>query len=442
MQLILLFVSAFLVRLIGISQSLWLDESIVAKVVSTIPFHLIPTSFSPADVHPPLYYLCMSVWSFVFGTSEIALRMPSVIFSLIAGWYVYKMGGKWAAAFFLFNPLIIYYSQEARMHMMATMLLAGALYYFLQIIKKADCFPSESEGRNDIVLFNVFSALALFTFYGSGFFIGAMIVTGFFLIKDKKEFLYLLIGSFVSLVILSPLLYQQILNSKAGLAELTNWTSALGNVNIKNLLLFPIKFATGRLSWYPKWSYYISAGVPTGITWIVVFFGMKKNKVLAALLILPLFFGLIVSFIAPMMMYFRFLSLILVVSLLLANSTKLKHLILAFFLIFSFVYLLIPFFHREDWKGMSKELSSQIPVYMILPSSDPLTYYRSDVMIYELRTLNKSAVQETIQVIPYTSDLYGIDYVSLLRKTGCVKETQTNYRGDVVVERWRCLKNA
>lgn len=141
MYIYLVFICAFLIRLINLNQSLWLDEATVAKVIRTIPFHLIPIQFSPGDFHPPLYYMFISLWSSVFGYSEIALRMPSIFFSLIAGWYIFQIGaiirdkkiGLWAAVFFLFNPLIIYYSQEARMYMMATMFLSGALYYFLRI---------------------------------------------------------------------------------------------------------------------------------------------------------------------------------------------------------------------------------------------------------------------------------------------------------------------
>jgi len=135
---------SFLIRLIHLNQSLWLDEAVVAKVVQTIPFHLIPSSFSPSDFHPPLYYIIMSLWTSVFGYSEIALRFPSIIASLLTGWVVYKIGlflgdkkmALWAAIFFLFNPLIVYYSQEARMYMMATLFTTCALYYFLHIIKE------------------------------------------------------------------------------------------------------------------------------------------------------------------------------------------------------------------------------------------------------------------------------------------------------------------
>jgi len=207
MSLILLFFSALFIRLINLNQSLWLDESIVARVTKNIPFHLIPTQFSPGDVHPPLYYMVVSLWTSLFGYSEIALRMPSVIYSLIAGWYVYKIGttlknkllGMWAAAFFLFNPLVTYYSQEARMHMMATALLSIVLYYFILLNNE---FKINNLKFKNIFLFNLFSGLSMLVFYGSGFFIAGMIVVGFFTFNKKGQFLYLFIGLLFSLLIL------------------------------------------------------------------------------------------------------------------------------------------------------------------------------------------------------------------------------------------------
>lgn len=145
-KLPLLFLFSFLIRLIHLDQSLWLDEATTAVAVKTHSFWNIVTQFSPTDFHPPLYYLVMKVWTGIFGYSEVALRMPSVLFSLGAGWMVYKIGkiisesrngvrddkdrnlAFWATAFFLFNPLIIYYSQEARMYAMVTFTIAVSFY--------------------------------------------------------------------------------------------------------------------------------------------------------------------------------------------------------------------------------------------------------------------------------------------------------------------------
>jgi len=494
MDILFLFVFSFLIRLIHLNQSLWLDESIVARVARAIPFHLIPSQLSPGDVHPPLYYLFISAWSTLFGTSEIALRMPSILFSLIAGWYVYKMGrtlknhsfGMWAAAFFLFNPLIIYYSQEARMHMMAAMLLSGALYYFVSIVTQVE----KEIQKNDILFFNIFVIISMFTFYGSAFFIAAMIVCSVVIqmkigIKNnnkqsKSDWIPTSVGMtkliasmswglILSLIILSPLLFQQFTNAQAGLIDLKNWSKALGNVDIKNIGLIFLKFATGRLSWFPKWSYYLVAGVPTAIIWLFVGRGARKNKLFSCLFILPLIFGVIVSFWVPMMMYFRFLYLVPVMSILLAlgisspaflrvipmkigiQKRNLNHIdpvslhgmiILSIFIAFSLVYLLLSQFHREDWKSLAKNLDNRMPLYMILPSSDPISYYRNDISSFELRSIHKLSLLEEVQIIPYTADLYGVDYAALLQQKGCIKESEQHFRGDLILEKWKCLKNA
>lgn len=474
MYLFLLFVFAFILRLVNLNQSLWLDEAIVAKVVRTIPFHLIPIQFSPGDFHPPLYYMVISLWTQIAGHSEIALRFPSILFSLVAGWYVYKIGceikdktvGLWAAAFFLFNPLIIYYSQEARMYMMATALLSIALYYFVVMMKELKI--SNLQFKN-VLFFNLFSALAMLTFYGSAFFIAGMIVSYFLIVPKGRDlrkrgfwirFFYLSIGLFVALAILSPLLYQQIMNARVNLLAVKNWSLVLGKAEIKNAVMIFLKFATGRVSWYPKISYYLLAGSGSFVVGIFVLLGVRRSKLLAVLFILPLLFGLFVSFWAPMMMYFRFLYLIPVMSILLTfsvSSSKPRELngrversyndiknilILVIFMAFSLLYLLNPQFHREDWKNLSQALMSQTPVYMILPSSDPISYYRDDILVFELRDIKKMNLPEHINVIPYTSEIYGLDYVDMLQAVGCMKEMQSSFRGGLVIEKWKCLRNA
>src|SRR3989344_5684606 len=91
-KLSLLFLIAFSIRLISLNQSLWLDEATTAIAVQTHSFWNIVTQFSPSDFHPPLYYLVMKVWTGIFGYSEVAIRMPSVLFSMLAGLVVYKIG--------------------------------------------------------------------------------------------------------------------------------------------------------------------------------------------------------------------------------------------------------------------------------------------------------------------------------------------------------------
>lgn len=309
----------------------------------------------------------------------------------------------------------------------------------------------------------------MITFYGSGFFIAAMILVGAISSKRKLlTFVYLSIGLLISLFLLSPLLYFQALNAKAGLADLKNWSMALGKAELKNVAMIFLKFATGRLSWYPKISYYLIAGIPTAIIWLFALRGALKNRLFALLFVIPLLIGLFISFWAPMMMYFRFLYLVPVMSILIALQigepmgkqilkeiripiqnqiyrrirTYIGFIILFFYCAFSFVYLFFSVFHREDWKGLGQHLNINTPVYMILPSSDPVLYYRSDVQIFELRDIKKAEVPETIDVVPYTNEIYGLNHTQLLQEKGCIKESEQHFRGDLILERWKCLRNA
>ena len=79
---------SFLIRIVSLNQSLWLDEATTA-LVARMDLSDFFTKFMPADFHPPLYYLVVNLWSRFFGYSEIALRMPSVIFGVLTVCVVY-----------------------------------------------------------------------------------------------------------------------------------------------------------------------------------------------------------------------------------------------------------------------------------------------------------------------------------------------------------------
>lgn len=423
LKIFLLLSVAFFLRLISLDQSLWLDEATTARVVQQYHYLEIINKFSPYDFHPPLYYLFMKFWINIFGDSEMSLRMPSVIFSLLVGWVIFLIGkaienektGFWAAILFLFNPLIIYYSQEARMYMMATIFLTVGLYWFLKVKN------SKLKIKN-LLLINLFFSLAFLTFYGSIFFIVAFL---FYLLIQKqwKNFFISLSTVICLLLIISPLLYQQLTNAKFSLMEVRNWSLVLGKANIKNLLLIPIKFSIGRIDFYPKWLYYLIALGWTTFVWFFVvkkFLAIKKSKIridlLIALLFFPLIIGFIFSFITPLLQYFRFLYLIPILAILLSVVDDLNKRILLFgFLFFSLIYLIFPQFHREDWKSLSFYLKqNQIKeVFIISSSADPLIYYNQRIKINDLRKICQKKdvlTRKEIVIVPYTTEIYGLDY--------------------------------
>lgn len=81
-------------------KPLWLDEIFTGAVSQSRIGALLPTWLA-ADVHPPLHYLLIDVWTRLFGASNIALRMPSLLFSLaviaVGAWAMGRRHGRDAA---------------------------------------------------------------------------------------------------------------------------------------------------------------------------------------------------------------------------------------------------------------------------------------------------------------------------------------------------------
>lgn len=441
-KIILILIISFLTRLISINQSLWLDEAISVNTVKNFGFIEIIKNFSINDFHPPLYYWVLKIWTSIFGFSEISLRMPSVISCLITIYFVYLIGkkikdektGLWSAILTGFNPLLIYYSQEARMYSMATMFLTVCLYLFINLKSLCPATAGHlplTKGRN-IILFNLFSFLSFVSFYGSIFLLATFGI--YFLIRRKFKLLFLTsIGTIIAILVLIPLLKIQIINSRLVLAQVINWKSVLGNVDLKNLLLFPVKFTTGRISFYPKKVYYLISTIWSVFVFWNVFKGILKNKIFGFMFFAPLILGIIFSLFSPLMQYFRFLYLIPIMCLLIVFGAKKigKKVILLGFIVFSFVYLLNSNMWREDWKSLAKSLNKSEQVYIILSFSDPIKYYKPEIKIKDLKT--ETINEKEVLIIPYGEQIHGLNHVEKLKNYKMIG--QKNFR-ELILENW------
>lgn len=403
----------FGLRLISLNQSLWLDEAISAQVVKNYSYSGVITKFSPSDFHPTLYYLTLKAWTSVFGFSEISLRMPSVIFSLITIYIVYSFFGFWPSVLLALNPLYLYYSQEARMYSLVTLLVFCAFLAFK---------------KQKLALYYLFTFLSLSTFYGSVFFFAAISLYWLFQKKYRFFFLYSL-APFLSLLILSPLLWLQYQTSRQLLVEVKNWASVLGPVTVKNFLLILVKFVIGRISFYPKWAYYLVAALVTIPLWFKVLVNSFKRRQISFVFWISLAVGMIFSLFTPMFQYFRFLYLIPFLCLILKKNYFYNFI----FLVFSLLYLFNPAFHRENWQAMTPTLPSDI--YMIISAADPINYYRPDIKIHNL--LNEIPTASEITVLPYISEIHGVDYLSRLKSLGYQQKEIVSYTGPLTKEIWQ-----
>ncbi|HRT39897.1 MAG TPA: glycosyltransferase family 39 protein [Candidatus Woesebacteria bacterium] len=408
----LILASSAVIKSIGLNQSLWLDEAITANTVHHYTLANILKQFSVTDFHPPLYYFFLKVWTNIFGYSEIALRLPSVIFSLITVYVVFLIIRKiwpdqsrasraalWGAALIAFHPLLIYYAQEARMYSLVVMLIALAIY---AKIKK-----SRWE-------FYLWSFLSLSTFYGSAF----ILIT-----IDFWNW-----GLWLGLLLLSPLIWKQYSTSQTLIMEVNNWSVALGRINWKNLALIPIKLITGRIP------FQIWQGLIVIFFWAAAFKAGLKHKFWLKLLIIPIIIGILVSFKAPMMQYFRFQYLVIPLIILLILFQKTQIVFLLFFLIFSLAYIANPRQYREDWKSLSANLPDNTAIYMIGSFADPIIYYRPELAIKDIKT--NQPEENNFIYIPYGETIHGLDHLQLLSKLGYKRIKETNFR-EITYEEWQ-----
>ncbi len=439
MEIIVVLILALGLRLIGINQSLWLDEAISANVAK-MPIEGIVKNFSTGDFHPPLYYWFLDLWTKLFGSNPVILRLSSVLFSLISIYFVYLIGKKiknkktgiLAALFLAINPLFIYYSQELRMYSMATMWLMIGFYLWVKIKNKTHSSKLRVNIK-DLVIFNLMMILSFGTFYGSIFLIASF---GFYFLIKKEWKLFLLtnIGTGLAIIALAPLLWTQIENSKIMLTEVANWALVLGKVNLKNLLLIPLKFGIGRISFYPKNLYYLIGGGWSLIILGIVLKNKKEGNWLKFFLIIPIILAILFSIKSPLLQYFRFLYLVPIMCLVLALNCQKKWqkiLIGGGFLIFGLIYLLNPVYYREDWKSVANVLDEK--VYMISSFGDPIKFYNPKIEIKDIKT--EIPTEKEIWVIPYGEIIHGIDHQNILGNLGYQKTYQKDFR-EIELEKW------
>jgi mannosyltransferase len=123
-------------------RSLWFDEAFSWRLIQ----FSWPEMFTraAADVHPPLYYIVVRVWSVVFSDSLLALRSFSVVAAAatIAAAYLfgaYAFRSRWtgllAAALVAFSPWQIQFAWEARMYTLGTALVLLTTWLLVHAVR-------------------------------------------------------------------------------------------------------------------------------------------------------------------------------------------------------------------------------------------------------------------------------------------------------------------
>jgi mannosyltransferase len=136
------------------AQSLWSDEGNSAALASRSLIQIARDASH--DIHPPLYYWLLRLWTMVFGTSEAALRSLSALLGVLLVLVIADLGrrlqnkavGLVAAFIAAISPFQVYYSQEARMYMLLALEAAMAVLFFWWFISQEaqESAPDMSDG--------------------------------------------------------------------------------------------------------------------------------------------------------------------------------------------------------------------------------------------------------------------------------------------------------
>jgi len=123
-----------------LTQPIWRDEAFSILIAQTNPIEIIRAT--SADFTPPLFYLILDYWILLFGTSEVATRLLSLIFHFGTAIIVYpltkllcrelKLKNQqlplYASILTFLNPMLLYYGFEVRAYSLLTLFVTLSFY--------------------------------------------------------------------------------------------------------------------------------------------------------------------------------------------------------------------------------------------------------------------------------------------------------------------------
>lgn len=229
--LTLIVLLAFVLRTINIEkpEGMWFDEVYCWYIASAkMPLEFL-SRIVREDYHAPLYFFILHYWMKLLGSSDVTLRMLSVIFGVLAVPAFFLLGrelqpktqneksplmagmGLWMALFVAVNSLLIYYSQEVKFYSLVFLLSTLNLLFMIRFYK--------SGSKKSAAGIVISTAAILYTLTTSPFYL-AFVFLGFALLlwlKKRESFKkFLVISAIIALLYLPyipVLIHHQILLS-------------------------------------------------------------------------------------------------------------------------------------------------------------------------------------------------------------------------------------
>jgi uncharacterized membrane protein len=142
--------------------------------------------------HPPIYFILLKLWSYIFGSSEIGLRSFSLCCGLLVFLILFNLFRQrserrytsWVVlAMLMFNPFLFYFFTEARMYALALLLAALSFRYWLD-------YQEHRKMKSPAFLYFCLASIGLlYTHYYGLFFLSSLAFFEFLKAGFKKSIL-------------------------------------------------------------------------------------------------------------------------------------------------------------------------------------------------------------------------------------------------------------
>lgn len=421
-MIIVILIIGFILRIIIINQSLWLDEA--AQVIESARPLREQLKIS-GDFQPPLFHLLLHFWMRL-GTSEIWMRLLTVSISVISIYLFYLIGKKLIdknfallTSFLLsLNPFAVYYAQELRPYPLTVLVSLVAVWGVVS---------------NSTILVIIGLTLFLYTTYFAPFFILSLVV--YFYLWQKKQFKWFLKNTLVSLILFLPWFPSFLKQLQIGSSltkSLPGWGEAVSTPIIKAVPLIFAKFFLGRITIDNKIIYGFVVGIFI-VGFFYLIFKSYKNKsfsFFACLFFLPMLFALIISIFLPVIDPKRLLFIspffIALIGLGIRYSSFTAKRIILFFVISAscyglFSYYTKPRFQREQWKAAvafveNKGDGSQLVLFSFPEPFAPYLWYEHKTIdsygITKQFIVNKTDLDELTKRIQNRGRVFLFQYLT------------------------------
>jgi mannosyltransferase len=167
-------------------QSFWFDEAVTVRLVRGSFGHML-SSIGGSESTPPLYYALAWVWTRVFGHGEVGLRSLSALAGTLFVPVAYAAARELAtrrvalviAALATLNPLLIWYSQEARSYSLLVLFAGLSFLLFARLLRE--------QSDRSFVLWTIASALAIATHYFAAFVVAPEALWLLLVARDRRR---------------------------------------------------------------------------------------------------------------------------------------------------------------------------------------------------------------------------------------------------------------